>query len=72
MIYTITDWLGLVPLGFILGFALLGFVQLVKRKSFYKADSNILLLGGFYIIVMAAYFLFEIFAINYRPVLIEG
>lgn len=72
MIYTITDCLGLVPLCFVLGFGILGLVQLVKRKSLLKVDSNILVLGGFYIIVMAAYALFEIFAINYRPVLIEG
>ena len=71
-IYTITDCLGLVPLCFVLGFGILGLIQLVKRKSLLKIDSNILVLGGFYIIVMAAYALFEIFAINYRPVLIEG
>lgn len=71
-IYTITDWLGLVPLCFVLGFALLGLIQLVKRRSLFKVDYSILVLGGFYIIVMAAYVFFEIFVINYRPVLIEG
>ena len=69
-IYTITDWLGLVPLCFVLGFALLGLLQLVKRRSLFKVDYSILVLGGFYIIVMAAYVFFEIFVINYRPVLI--
>lgn len=32
-IYTVTDWLGLIPLCFILGFALLGLIQLIKRKN---------------------------------------
>lgn len=71
-LYTITDWLGLVPFVFVLGFALLGLVQLVKRRNILKVDYNILVLGGFYIIVMAAYLFFEMFVINYRPVLIEG
>lgn len=71
-IYTITDWLGLVPIGFVLGFALLGLIQLIKRRSLFKVDYSILVLGGFYVIVMAAYVFFEIFVINYRPVLIEG
>lgn len=71
-LYTLTDWLGLVPLGFVLGFALLGLVQLVTRKSLLKVDGDIMVLGGFYVLVMAAYVLFEMFAINYRPVLING
>lgn len=71
-LYTVTDWLSLVPLAFVLGFALLGFVQWVRRKHILKVDYSILVLGGFYIIVMAAYILFEVFVINYRPVLIDG
>ena len=31
-IYTITDWLGLVPLSFAMGFALVGFIQLIERR----------------------------------------
>ena len=72
ILYTITDWLGLVPLGFVMGFALLGLIQWIKRKHLLKVDYSILVLGGFYIIVMAAYVLFEVFVVNYRPVLIGG
>ena len=71
-LYTITDWLGLVPLGFAMGFALLGFIQLIKRKHILKVDFNILALGGFYIVVFAIYIFFEMFVVNYRPVLING
>ncbi|MBR5261318.1 MAG: phosphatase PAP2 family protein [Oscillospiraceae bacterium] len=71
-LYVITDWLGLVPVAFALGFALLGLVQWIKRKNILKVDFSILILGGFYIVVFAAYILFEEFVINYRPVLIEG
>ena len=71
-LYAITDWLGLVPLAFVMGFALLGLVQWIKRKYLLKVDYSILVLGGFYIVVMAVYMLFEVFAVNYRPVLIGG
>ena len=72
LLYTITDWSGLVPIGFMLGFAIFGLIQWIKRKGFLKVDYSILVLGGFYVVVMAAYVLFEIFIINYRPVLING
>ncbi len=71
-LYTITDWLGLVPIGVALGFAILGLAQLIKRKSLRKVDYSILALGGFYIVVMAVYILFEIVVINHRPTLING
>jgi len=72
LLYTITDWLGLVPIGVAFGFAVLGLVQWVGRKSLFKVDRSILALGGFYIIVLAMYIFFEIVVINYRPVLIYG
>ena len=71
-LYTITDWLGLVPIVFVVGFALFGLVQWIQRKHLSKVDWDILVLGGFYVVVMAVYAFFEVFAVNYRPVLIDG
>lgn len=71
-LYTITDWLGLVPVAFGFGFAILGFAQWIKRKNILKVDSDILALGGFYMLVLAVYLLFETVVINRRPVLING
>ena len=71
-IYTITDWLGLVPIFICLCFGVMGLVQLVKRRSLLKVDPDILLLGVYYILVIACYLIFEMIPINFRPVLIEG
>ena len=71
-LYVITDWLGLVPFAFVAGFGVLGLVQWIRRRKLRKVDFGILVLGGFYIVTMAAYILFEYVVINYRPVLING
>ncbi len=71
-IYTITDWLGLVPIFICLIFAGIGLVQLIQRKSLFKVDSDILVLGIYYIVVIFGYLLFEMIPINYRPILIDG
>jgi len=71
-LYNITDWLGLVPIAVALSFALFGFIQWIRRKKLLKVDYSILVLGVFYIVVMAVYILFENVVINYRPVLISG
>ena len=71
-LYNITDWLGLVPIFVCMGFGVLGLMQWIKRKSICKVDRDILVLGGFYIVTIAAYLFFESVVINYRPVLING
>ena len=71
-LYTVTDWLGLVPIAVAMGFGLFGLGQWIKRKSLLWVDYSILVLGGFYIVTMAVYILFEVIVINYRPVLIGG
>ena len=72
MLYTLTDWLGLVPIVDCLLFACVGLAQLVQRRSLLKVDLDILLLGVYYVLVIFAYLLFEMIPLNYRPVLIEG
>lgn len=70
--YILTDWLSLITPCFIGGFALLGLVQWIRRKHIAKVDRSILVLGGFYVAVLAAYLFFEVFEVNYRPILIDG
>ena len=71
-IYTITDWLGLVPIAVCAGFGILGVLQWIHRKSIAKVDRDILLLGVYYILVILGYLIFEMIPINYRPILING
>ena len=71
-LYIITDWLGLVPIGVAMGFAILGLAQWIKRKRLLQVDRSILALGGFYLAVIAVYVFFEMVVVNYRPVLIDG
>ena len=71
-IYTITDWLGLVPVFIGFGFAIVGLCQWIRRRNLFKVDFSILILGAFYLLMLAVYLLFETVVINYRPVLIYG
>ena len=71
-IYTATDWLGLIPVFVCMVFGMIGFVQLIKRKSLLKVDFDITMLGVYYVLVIVGYLAFEMFPINYRPILIDG
>ena len=72
VLYTITDWMGLVPVIICLSFAGIGLVQLMKRRSLFRVDADIMILGVYFVIVFLAYAIFERIPINYRPILIEG
>lgn len=72
VIYTITDWMGLVLVAICLSFAGIGLVQLIKRRSLFRVDADIMILGVYFVIVFLAYAIFEMIPINYRPILIEG
>ena len=71
-LYTVTDWLGLVPIAVCGCFGILGLCQWIRRKKLLRVDADILLLGIYYLLVIAGYLLFEMVPINYRPVLIDG
>ena len=70
--YHITDWLGLMPIFMAMVYSLLGLVQLIKRKSLFKVDKKIIILGLFYIVVISIYIFFEKVIVNYRPILMNG
>lgn len=71
-LYVLTDRLSVVPAGFAAGFAALGLRQWIRRKHILRADRSLLALGGFYAALLAAYVFFEVFPVNFRPVLIDG
>ena len=70
--YHITDWLGLIPVFMAIVYAFIGLIQLIKRRSIFKVDKENILLGLYYIIVIALYVFFEKVIINYRPILMNG
>lgn len=71
-IYTITDWSGLVPILVCMAFGGMGLAQLIKRKSLFKVDRDLIFLGIYYVVVIWGYLIFEMIPINYRPILIDG
>lgn len=71
-LYLITDWLGLVPVLICMAFGGYGLRQLIRRKHLFQVDADILLLGGYYVLVILCYVLFEKIPVNFRPVFIEG
>lgn len=71
-LYNLTDWLEWIAILICAGFAVLGGIQLIRRKSLKKVDTDLLLLGGYYLLIVLAYLVFNQITINYRPILIDG
>ena len=70
--YNITDYIGYGAIGICLIFAIVGLLQLIKRKSLFRVDREILALGGLFAVTIGFYVLFEKFIVNYRPVIMPG
>lgn len=69
--YQITEYLGYLSLALVPAFALFGLIQLIRRRSFLKVDSDIYMLALFYGLVAGTYVFFEKVIINYRPVILD-
>jgi len=70
--YHITEIIGYVALLIAAIYGIIGVIQFIERKSLFKVDKEIILLGIFYVAVIAMYVLFEKVIINYRPILMDG
>ncbi len=70
--YAITEVLGYLALAVAATFAVLGLVQLIRRRGLFKIDREILLLAMLYFALLLLYVGFELIPVNFRPVLEDG
>ena len=71
-VYEVTELLGYLAVALAGSFGLFGMYQFIKGKSLKAVDSDIIVLGGFFVVVVCAYVFFEVVVINYRPIIMEG
>ncbi len=72
LLYIITDLCAYPAIALAMVFAVLGVYEGIQRKSIFKVDPDLFVLGSFYVAVVAAYLVFEVVIINYRPILVDG
>ncbi|MBP5631873.1 MAG: phosphatase PAP2 family protein [Clostridia bacterium] len=70
--YKLTQIAGYAAIAAGLVFAVIGLIQLIRRKSLWKVDRRILGLGVLFIVMAIVYVLFEFVHVNFRPVLMPG
>ncbi len=69
--YKITEILGYLAILICAVFGAFGFYQIVKGRSIKAVDRDILILGAFYIAVIAVYVFFEKVTVSYRPIILD-
>ncbi len=71
-LYKLTEYLGYFAILVLCVFALIGFLQLLRRRSLKKVDREILAMGGLFIVTLVIYVFFEKVVINCRPIIMPG
>lgn len=66
--YSVSDFLGFAVIGLAAGTAGYALLSIIRKKG----DASLVILCGFYLLLAGIYLLFEVWIINYRPVLIDG
>ncbi|MBP5342565.1 phosphatase PAP2 family protein [bacterium] len=69
--YNVSKYLGYLSFLIIGFFLVVGVIQLIKRKGFFKVDTDLLLLGAIYVLTMVFYVFFEIVVVNVRPIIVD-
>ena len=70
--YKFSEGIGFIALLSAAFFGFLGLLQLIKGKKLSAVDRDLYILGGFYVVVLAVYLIFEAAVVNYRPILEDG
>lgn len=71
-LYKLTEIFGLLIFIIVGIYGLIGLYQLIKRKSLFKVDREIISVGILYVLMIGTYLAFEKIVINYRPIILEG
>ena len=68
--YNITEILGKIAILYMFGFVIYGLVQWVDRHKLRRVDKDLFVLAFIYVLIAGCYAVFQIFIINFRPLLV--
>lgn len=70
--YNVSNVLGYLSILIAASMVIYAVVQLIKKRGIKNLESDVILLGAFYVSVIACYLFFEYVVVNYRPVVMDG